>query len=424
VASKSVKRTPRAVVESRPVGTSDVRPPPTLAGWLFPAYLGLIFAGYVTLRLPTAMIAGQTMGNVRALFTAVNAATLTGFPQTIDIDTYRPLGQTVLLILMAGASLISLIVGGAAMSRILRLGRSDRQIAAAALIAEFAAIILGTFFMLFDKERTFGQAVFMAVSAFGNCGLVCGPAPNPTAWQTHVFLLPLITAGGFGVCVLLELWEFLRGRISQLSAHSIAVLGMTAWLFIGGTIVVLALNYDPDQPWPQSIATSAAAAVGCRTAGMGLVDLDHFTRQAIWAVMILMAVGAASGGTGAGIKTNTIAEIFRGVRSALNGRPVARPFGIACTWVGMYALLVLIALVLLLKLLPETPADHVLFLAISAASNVGLTFDRITYDPATAYVLCATMITGRMAPMIVLWWMADTTTDADAEGKASVIAVG
>jgi trk system potassium uptake protein len=389
---------------------------PTLAGWLFPAYLGLIFFGYAALRLPAAMIAGQTMGNVRALFTAVNAATLTGFPQAIDIDTYRPFGQIVLVILMIGASLVSLIVGGAAMSRILRIGRTDRQIALAALTVEAAAIVLGTFFMLFDKERTFGQSVFLAVSAFGNCGLVSGPAPAATAWQTHVFLLPLITAGGFGVCVLLELWDFLRGHVAQLSAHTIAVLGMTAWLFVGGTIVLLALNYDSAQNWPQSIATSAAANVGCRTAGMGLVDLDHFTRPAVWSVMLLMTIGAASGGTGAGIKCNTLAEVFRGVRSALNGRPVTRAFGIACSWVAMYALLVFLALVLLLKLLPETPADHVLLLAISAASNVGLTYDRLTYDQATAYVLCATMITGRMAPMIVLWWMADTTSTDIAVG--------
>jgi trk system potassium uptake protein TrkH len=417
VASKSAKKTRAVVVEPPAVGKADpparAARPPSLAGWFFPAYLALIFLGYAALQAPWAMQGGQKMGGVRALFTAVNATTLTGFRQTIDIDTYRTPGIIMVAVLMAGGSLISMIVGGAAMSRILRLGRSDWQIVLASAAAEAAAIVLGTFFMLFDKERSFGQAVFMAISAFGNCGLVNGPAPSVTAWQTHLFLLPMIAAGGLGVCVLMELWELLRGRISRLSDHAIAVLGMTAWMFIGGTALVLALNGNADLSWPQSVAVSAAAAVGSRTAGMGLADVQQIARPAVWAVMILMAIGAASGGTAGGIKINTIAELARGVGRALAGRPVTRAFGIACAWLGIYSLLVFLSLTMLLKLMPETPGDHVLMLAVSAASNVGLAFERLSPDPGQAFVLCATMITGRMAPMIVLWWMADTTTGAD-----------
>jgi Trk-type K+ transport system membrane component len=81
--------------------------------------------------------------------------------------------------------------------------------------------------------------------------------------------------------------------------------------------------------------------------------------------------------------------------------------------VAIYALLVTVALLVMLHTLPEMPPDQVLFHAISAASNVGLAPEGLDPDRLTAYVLCATMLIGRFGPLMILWWMADTTKDAD-----------
>jgi trk system potassium uptake protein len=398
---------------SKPVPKARTAPDaPTLCGWLFPGYLALIFLGYILLRTPGAMTAGQEMGAVRALFSAVNAATLTGFKQTTDIDKYRPLGQAAIFILIVCGSVFSLIIGGTAAARILRLGISDNRVAKAAIVAEIAAVGLGSFFLLFDKDRTLGQAVFMAASAFGNGGLCLGPTPNPTAWQTHLFILPLIFLGGIGLCTLIELYDSVRHK-RPVSTHGRAALGSAAWFYVGGTAILAALELNRGQSLNELIPASAAAAIGSRTAGMGLAAVEHLSRPAIWVLMILMAVGGASAGTAGGIKTTTITEVFRGVRRALSGQSIGRPFGIAASWLGGYCMLVLAALILLLQRMPDTPADQVLFTTVSAASNVGLAFAPINPEPVTAYVLSATMLIGRFAPMMVLWWMADTTHDAD-----------
>jgi trk system potassium uptake protein len=413
VPTKPAKKAPAAKPIAPPASAAATSQAPSLGTWLFPAYLALIFLAYLLLRTPGAMSAGQEMGQVRGLFTAVNIATLTGLPQINNIETYQPMGQAFVLFIIVSASLITLIVGGTAMSRILRLGYSDRRIFTAALIAEAAAIVLGTFFLLFDKNRTIWQAVFMAASAFGNAGAVVGANPAASSWQTHMIVLPLAMLGGFGLCVLMELYDVLRSRKQRLSEHTAAVLGAAAWMYIGGTLLLAILNWYGGRDWRELIVTSAAANLGSRTLGMGLANLTTMSRAAIWALMLLMAVGGASGGTAGGMKTNTLLTIFRGAQRSLSGRPIGRSMGIAVASVGIYSLLVLVPFLLLLQQMPQTTADHVLFLTISAASNVGLSDQALSPDPKVAFILCATMLIGRFAPLMILWWMADTTPDAE-----------
>jgi trk system potassium uptake protein TrkH len=414
VSAKPVNQATSRAASAIPAASAASPAAPTLAGWLFPMYVAMIFIGYAALKTQGAMITGQQMGIVRALFTSVNAATLTGFQQTFQIDAVcRPLGQGVIFAMILGGSICTLVISGTAMSRILRLHHSDREILRAVLIAEAIAVGGGAFFLLFDKDRTVWQAIFIATSAFANGGLYIGAQPNALAWQTHLILLPLITAGGLGICVLMELFDRLRGKTDELSPHANAVLGLTAWLYIGGTIVLVLLNsYDWTQ-WRELALTSGAAAVGSRTAGLGLVEPGKMVRAAPWAVMLLMLIGACSGGTGGGVKCNTILVIFKGVRAALRGHKVPRAFGIAACWVGMYAALVLLTLFALLRGMEQTAPDRLIFLSISAASNVGLSFDPLSPDPLPAFVLCGTMIVGRFAPLMFIWWMADTTRDAE-----------
>jgi Trk-type K+ transport system membrane component len=418
VASKSAKN--RVTIAAKAAPQPVAKPAPTLAGWLFPAYLAVIFIGYIFLRMPGAMTVGQEMGPVRALFSAVNAGTLTGFPQITDIDKYATAGQIVMFGMIVCGSVFSLIIGGCAVARILRLGYSDKQIALAAIVAEASAIVVGGFFLLFDRDRTFAQAGFMAASAFGNSGLLLGPAPNP--WQTHLIMLPLIAAGGLGLCVLMELYDYARRRTFSLSKQANAALGMTAWIYLCGTAALIIVGtwagtyFDSSttpQAWRDLVTTSAAAGVASRTGGMGLVALEHLGRPAVWLVMLLMFIGGASGSTAGGVKTTTLVELYRGARRALAGEICGRGFGIALSWLGGFILLELLALLLLLHQLPQAPADHVLFLVISAASNVGLNYAPLNPDPIVAYLLCATMLIGRFAPLMVLWAMADTTTDAE-----------
>jgi Trk-type K+ transport system membrane component len=57
--------------------------------------------------------------------------------------------------------------------------------------------------------------------------------------------------------------------------------------------------------------------------------------------------------------------------------------------------------------------DQLLFLAVSATSNVGLAHDPVSIVGPGLYTLCALMLAGCLAPVFVLWWMARTAHDAE-----------
>jgi hypothetical protein len=59
------------------------------------------------------------------------------------------------------------------------------------------------------------------------------------------------------------------------------------------------------------------------------------------------------------------------------------------------------------------PADNTLFDAISALSNVGFTASPLMDQKGLFFAYSAIILVGRMAPLMILWWMADTTTDAE-----------
>src|ERR1700722_5144285 len=78
-----------------------------LANWLFPVYLGAILLGFWVIR---SSVPGNIVGS-RALFSAINAATLTGFQTGFPVDTLIMRGQLATLLLIISGSLFSMIVG-------------------------------------------------------------------------------------------------------------------------------------------------------------------------------------------------------------------------------------------------------------------------------------------------------------------------
>ena len=74
---------------------------------------------------------------------------------------------------------------------------------------------------------------------------------------------------------------------------------------------------------------------------------------------------------------------------------------------------VLAGFLLLVWTVPDLPADRSLFLAVSAVSNVGLSHDPIGITGPGLYVLSTLMLAGRVAPLLVLWWMVKVAPDAE-----------
>lgn len=359
-------------------------------------YVALVAAGYLALRWPGSLIRGNELSPTTALFMAINTATLTGFGPATPLLQYQPQGQVTVLLLMSGGSLLSLIVGGLAVTHIAGLPFSSGRVVRFAAGFYLAAVLGGTLLLIPGGHGGL-EAVFLACSAVGNAGLVLRDLPGAGDWRTHGVLLPLAVLGGLGVPVLMDLFDRVRGRSPRLAAYSIAVLTLTSAIYLGG-MALIALHPSP--------LDASAAVLNARTAGFPFHPLDQFPRQAVWVVMLIMIAGGAAGGTAGGVNVSTLAALGQGVQRTLAGRAVSTLFGVALLWVGFYLAMVTAAQLVMLHTEPQTPADRLLIEVVSAASNAGLSFGSITRVETGMHVLCLVMISGRVLPLALLVYLA------------------
>jgi trk system potassium uptake protein TrkH len=304
------------------------------------------------------------------------------------------------------------VAGGMAVVRIARMRYTDGQVARCACVAVLAATIGGGAFLL-DRGRPLVAAVLQSASAFGNSGLYAGHLPGVLDWRTHAVLMPLAFAGALGVPVLMELFDRITGA-RKLSTHSSTVLVLAAGIYLLGTGVIVLLDAAQSTPahapsdWRYALAQASTFAVNSRSTGLPFEFAAAFARPAQWVIVALMIVGGAPGGAAGGVKTTTLLRAASGVRGILSGRAVPRSVGIALTFVAVYLTVVFIGFLLLLHSEPDMGADRLLFLCVSAASNVGLSYDPVSVTGNGLFTLSALMLAGRLVPLWILWWAAST----------------
>jgi Trk-type K+ transport system membrane component len=392
----------------------------SIASWLLWAFAILLMLGFVAFRIEGTLPRGNMMSVARASFTVVNAGTLTGFQQPTAVDEYQLPGQLVIFVLTAGCTLVTLIVGGLAVTRIARLPYTDRDIIVAAVVTELGAIFIGApLLWLFGARDGALAPLLQSASAFGNSGVWLGGLPDETLARTHLVLLPLSILGGLGVPVLMDLYDVcLRKRRPELSRHTMFVVCSAAAIYLLGTALLIFV-YTIAAP-PQSrdalvrvIGGSSAAAINTRSAGLPINFAAEFPRTVQWVLIVLMMIGAFPGGAGGGIKGTTMARLILGVRDVFAGKAPGRGFGVAILWTAAFVALCFGSLLLLLATQPDLTPDRLVLLAVSAASNTGLSHDRVAIVGRGMAVLSATMLLGRMLPWAVLWWMATSMPEED-----------
>lgn len=405
-----------------PLATSAVDTGAELVRWLFPAYIFLILVGFFVLRAPGISPAGNTLNHDRAVFTSVNAASLTGFQLSMHPRDFSTGGKLIILALTVAGTLFSFIVGGLAVKRILRLPWSDQRIITGAIMCEIFVLMMGLI-----AGGMSVAAPLQTAAAFGNSGIHVDTPPDQSIF-TFLVLLPLAVLGGFGITILIELFDVMVHR-KPLSRHAQTVLRVSAAMFLIGVagcallqlLDLSALGMRKNESWisavgrlwPKVFTHSAITSINARTAGFATLPVYSFPRALAFFVMLLMMVGASPGGTGGGLKTTTIHELLTAPGRALRGDRLGRPFAIAATWLGIYLLAAISFHLLLLWLEPQSPGDRLLFITISALSNVGLSHDVVDMTRGSLLVVSAAMFFGRITPLLILWWMADTTRDAD-----------
>jgi Trk-type K+ transport system membrane component len=380
-----------------------------LAGFLVSLYLLLMLGMFLTLRLPASMPRGNEMNVDRAVFAAVNAGTLTGFQQTIGVGQARRIAQGTALAMTVAASLIVMIVSGMAIVRITSMRYSDRQIVIGAVIAQAIAMILGTGLLLSPGRGPF-PSLFDAASAFGNSGLWLGQLPGTRDWQTHAVLLPLAVLGSLGVPVMLDIYYWtLNGR--AMSRFSILVLSLSGAAYL---IAFAAMVFLPGSgSWIDGVARASLNSVNARTGGLPFLWSNSPARALPWIILLVMFMGGTSGGLAGGLKLTSLFELVRGTRRTLRDEAPGRLFGIASTWLAMYVAIILATLITLICVEPQTPADRLLLLAVSATGNAGLSHDHVASTGVSLFALSGAMLLGRLVPLLMLWWAARRVRDAD-----------
>lgn len=385
--------------------------------------------------LPWCLRNDVSLRYIDALYTSASAVCVTGLTVVDTADTFTPLGQAVVgLLIQVGGLGVATVGAGIMLAMGRRVDLKGRTVLREAMnlsgdggvvrllkkvltitaAFELTGAILS--FPIFAQNYPVLKAVevslFHSIAAFNNSGFdILGGMRNLIPYQ-HSLLLNLVTCGliffgGIGFPVMSELAEK-RFRWKKLSMHTRVVLSVSSILLVAGALLI---KLTEDISWLGAVFFSFSA----RTAGFSTYPLGGFTKSGLFVVMMLMFIGASPGSTGGGIKTTTFFAILQGIKSAATNRSekafhyslppeafrkavIIALMGLGIIGVGTYLLCILE---------PNIPFLDILFEAVSAFGTVGLSTG-ITPSLGTASKLLSIMIMyiGRLGPMTIatLWY--------------------
>ncbi|WP_064610093.1 TrkH family potassium uptake protein [Streptobacillus moniliformis] len=407
------------------------------------SFIFIIVIGASLLTLSISLKSGVKISFFEALFTATSAVTVTGLTILDVSKTFNRFGNIIILILiqlgglgiLTFSSLIVLIVSkkiGYYTKKIVKedLNFEDKfdiylYMKKVAMVV-FGIELLGAIFLLSDflKEYSIGEAIFYSIfhsiSAFCNAGFSLfsnnfeGFVDNV---YVNIIIAFLIFTGGVGFAAIIDIYEYIQGRGKRLTINTKFSLYITVSLLFIGAILFFTFEYTNsgsigEMSFLKKILASFFQSVSLRTAGFNTVNLNNLRIPTVLISCILMFIGASSGSTGGGIKTNTVGIIFLGIKASIKNREeiVFSRRRISFKAFNKAVALLFIALsylfvIFLLMSIFESDKDlvKVLFELISAMGTVGLSMG-IT-SSLTIYskmLIIITMFLGRVGLLTVV----------------------
>ena len=371
----------------------------------------VIMVGALLLLTPLARRPGVDVRFVDALFTSTSAVCVTGLIAIDTYDTFSVFGRAVVALLIqvgglgvtsVGAGLI--LAAGKKFSFKSRLMIKEGlnvdsfkgvvRLVKSVLLMTFCFELVGAVlsFLVFIQDypplHALGNSVFHSIAAFNNSGFdVLGGLQNLIPYRNDVLLnlttCGLIIFGGIGFLVILDVLKN-RFHFRKLALHS---------------KVVIAFFHS----------------VSARTAGFSTYPLGTFSNAGLFALTLLMFIGASPGSTGGGIKTSTFFTLVQSMRSALTKRhfgafrrSLPRETLSKAYLITLLSLCVVCTGTLLVSALePHLSLMQVLFEVTSAFGTVGLSTG-ITPDlcDASKYIITAIMFIGRLGALtIITMWI-------------------
>ena len=403
------------------------------------AFAAAILVGTALLQLPFAHEDAARPGVVDSLFASTSAVTVTGLA-TVDIETWSPFGEVVILCLIQVGGFGIMTIGALlAVVGLRRAGLRHRMLARAELgtvalgdvrglvrgiaqltvgIEAIVAVVLFVRFWATGAEprplRALYSAVFHSVSAFNNAG-VSLYSDNLTGFRSDAITIGMISAaiivGGLGFPILLEIRRCREPQ--RWSLHTRLTLLATAVLLVIGPLAVIVFEWS-------NPATLGSANVGekllggwfqgisPRTAGFNTIDNGALEEPTQLLTTGLMFIGAGPASTSGGIKVTTFALLAWVLWSELRGDSDVNVMG---RRVPSAAIRHSIAIVLMaigaimvtaigLLAVADITAMEALFEATSAFGTVGLSTGITGGLPILGHLmLIALMLAGRVGPI-------------------------
>jgi len=410
----------------------------------------VIFMGTVLLMLPFA-VNHERLAFVDALFTATSAVCVTGLVVVDTGTAFSVFGQMVILVLIQvgglGIMAFSTLFLLMARRRPSLQGRFmvqdsftqggehsfpsilyDVVLFTLSIEAVGAALLFLPMLSGRDAGEAIYLSVFHSVSAFCNAGFSLFSdsfMAYGEDWTLNLVICFLIVSGGIGFLVLSELrrkFPLNRRRWTRLSLHTKMVLTSTSILILLGTILVAGMEWKntlASMTLPGKFLASLFQSVTARTAGFNTLAIGDMANETLFAIIILMFIGASPGSCGGGIKTTTLASLVSMALSRIRGyrgprifyRTIAPESTGKAVSVVMVSLLVVVlgTLILLMTELGDVPHTmsrgyflELLFEVVSAFGTVGLSTG-VTPNLSTAgkLVITAVMLVGRLGPLVV-----------------------
>lgn len=395
----------------------------------------VILLGSGLLMLPCSLRNGVELRYIDALYMSTSAVCVTGLISVDVGDTFTPLGQFFLAVLIQTGGLgVTCIGAGVIVAMRRRVNLKGRNVIREAMnlntgkgIVKFIkSVFLTTLsfelvgaalsFIVFIKDypplRAIGISLFHSIAAFNNSGFdVLGNFQSLIPYQNNVLLnlvtCGLVVFGGIGFLVIRELIEK-RLCWRKLSMHTKVVLTVSAALIAIGTLLI---KLTENVTWLGAFFSSVSA----RTAGFATYPLGEFTNAGLSVIALLMFIGASPGSTGGGIKTSTLFVLFQGIKSAAtNKSEKAFHYAVPATAFRKAAVITLIGLsiisvgtYLMTAMEPQISFIDALFEVTSAFGTVGLTTG-ITTELCLGSKLLSIVIMyiGRLGPLTIasLWY--------------------
>ncbi len=414
-------------------------------------FAAVILLGSILLMLPCSIQDGVTVRYIDALYTSTSAVCVTGLIAVDAGDTFTPLGQFFLgMLIQVGGLGVTAVGAGVILAMGKKVNMKGRNIIREAMnldsgkgtVRFIQSVFLTTItfelvgaalsFIVFAQDypplHALGISLFHSVAAFNNSGFdILGNFQNLIPYQDDV-LLNLVTCGliffgGIGFLVIREIVTK-RFHWRKFSMHTKVVLTVSAALIVSGTVLL----------WLTEDVTLLGAffhSVSARTAGFSTYSLGNFSNAGLFVLTVLMFIGASPGSTGGGIKTSTFFVLLQGIKSAAtNKSEKAFRYAIPVDAFRKAAVITLIALgvvitgtYLMVIMEPDITLMDALFEVTSAFGTVGLSTGITSgLSDGSKILSIITMYIGRLGPLTIasLWYFSRGERASYPDGNISI----